>query len=87
MIREMATRWRSQGPEVGALEWAIVPNGAWGRVRRFEEELETLPGIHTTVFDHAKTAAVWLGIDPANARRILDDIRAVLRAEARSSSN
>jgi hypothetical protein len=87
LIRDMATRWRDRGPEVGALEWAIVPNGAWGRVRQFEGELESFPGIHTMVFDHPTTASVWLGIDPAQARRILDDIRAVLRAQDVMRSN
>ena len=86
VIREMGARWRELAPEVGAMEWAIVPNGAWGRARKLERELETVPDLHTMVFDHAGTACVWLGIDLAKARLILDDLREVAGAEERPES-
>jgi hypothetical protein len=83
VIREMAARWRGHAPQAGHLSWAIVPNGAWNRARKVEEELETFPGIHTMLFNHTETACIWLGVDLAQSRRVLADVRDQLRADER----
>jgi hypothetical protein len=83
VIREMAADWRERATGFGSLKWAIMPNGEWHRARRFEEEFESFPGIHTMLFNHSSTASTWLGINPAQTNEIIRELREELRARER----
>jgi hypothetical protein len=79
IIQEMAERWRAHASDLDKMQWAIVPNGAWDKARRFESELEG-SGLRTMVFNEPWTACSWLGLDADVVRPILRDIREQLRA-------
>jgi len=78
-IEEMAERWRAHAANLDEMQWAIIPNGAWDKARRFESELKA-SGIRTMIFNEPWTACRWLGLDADVVRRILTDIREQLRA-------
>ena len=79
MIDEMARRWVTYAAELGTMRWAIIPDGAWDKARRFECEVQG-SNIHPMVFNEPWSAANWLGIDRDTARSILTDLREQLRS-------
>jgi hypothetical protein len=79
VIAEMAGRWSAHAEELGQMRWALVPNEAWDKARRFETELDA-SGIHTMVFNEPWSACAWLGLDSDVARSILTELREELRA-------
>jgi hypothetical protein len=40
VIDEMARRWVIHVKGLGAMQWAIIPDGAWSKARRFECDVE-----------------------------------------------
>ena len=78
IIKEMAERWRAYAPNLDRMQWALVPNEAWDKMRQFEAEVEG-SGVRTMVFNEPWTACSWLGLDVDVVRPILDDIRKQLR--------
>lgn len=78
VIDEMARRWVTYAAELGTMRWAIIPDGAWDKARRFECEVEG-SNIHPMVFNEPWSACAWLGLDVDIARPILTDLRAGLR--------
>jgi hypothetical protein len=78
VIDEMARRWVTYAAELGTMQWAIIPDGAWDKARRFECEVEG-SNIHPMVFNEPWSACNWLGVDRDAALSILRDLRAELR--------
>ena len=74
VIDEMARRWRTRAELVDAARWAIIPDGAWEKARRFDSELVE-SGFRTMVFNELGSACGWLGIDTDAVRLILSDLR------------
>ena len=80
-IDKMARRWRTHAADLGKMRWAVIPNGAWDRSRRFELELRA-PNIRSMVFNEAWGACAWLGLETDAARTILRNLREHLRGTA-----
>jgi hypothetical protein len=78
LIDEMARRWVTYAVELGTMQWAIIPDGAWDKARRFECDVEG-SNIHPMVFNEPWSACAWLGLDTEIARTILKDLREDLR--------
>jgi hypothetical protein len=78
VIDEMARRWRAYLTDQGDMRWAIVPDGAWVKARRFEADVKG-SNIHVTVFNEVWSACNWLGLDRDAALPILKDLREQLR--------
>jgi len=64
--------------ELGTMQWAIIPDGAWDKARRFECEVEG-SNIHPMVFNEPWSPCNWLGVDRDAALSILRDLRDALR--------
>jgi len=79
VIDEMARRWVTHAKGLGVMQWAIIPDGAWNKARRFECEVEGSSTIRPMVFNEPWSACAWLGLDTETVRTILGDLRAALR--------
>ena len=77
-IDKMARRWRTHAADLGKMRWAIIPNGAWDKARRFELELRG-SNIRSMVFNEPWAACAWLGLETNDARTILTELREQLR--------
>ncbi len=80
VVDEMGDRLRSQAPEIGPLQFALIPNSAWDKVRAFEERFRG-SGISSLSFTSIATACSWLGIDRDRAATQLEALRDQLRRE------
>ncbi len=78
VVDEMARRWVAYAAELGTMQWAIIPDGAWDKARRFECDVEG-SNIRPMVFNEAWSACGWLGLDTETVRAILSELRATLR--------
>ncbi|MGO9873204.1 MAG: hypothetical protein ACLPVY_05340 [Acidimicrobiia bacterium] len=79
IVDEMARRWVTYAAELAPMQWAIIPDGAWDKARRFECEVKG-SNIRPMVFNEPWSACTWLGLDAAVARTILGDLREELRS-------
>lgn len=80
VVDEMGDRLRSQAPDIGPLQFALIPNSAWDKVRAFEDRFRG-SGISSLAFTSIATACSWLGIDSERATAELDALRHALRRE------
>ena len=60
------------------MRWAIIPDGAWDKARRFECEVKG-SNIHPMVFNEPWSACAWLGLETDEARAVLNALRDQLR--------
>jgi len=78
VIDEMAHSWRTYAADLGEMRWAVIPDGAWDKARRFQADVQG-SNIRITFFNQVWSACNWLGVDRDAARAVLGNLRDQLR--------
>jgi len=78
VIDEMARRWLAYAADLAPMRWAIIPDGAWDKARRFECDVQG-SNIRPMVFNEPWSACSWLGLDSGVVLSTLKDLREQLR--------
>ena len=73
VVSEIAAGWRALAAELGPIKIAMVTSALWKQAHQFSLEVEG-SGVRVIVFTNGDSAASWLGLDPASARSILQEL-------------
>jgi hypothetical protein len=73
-IRETISRIGSQRAQVAGMQLAILAGRHWSKAKLVESALRPL-SVAPIVFNDTRTAFAWLGLDPADASAMIDELR------------